>query len=257
MLSKSKKRLIERLKRPRLRKREGLVLAEGPRVVAEALRSELGVRGLWMEATMEDTPMGASLVAAAVDKGIQVVVVEDGALKGASDTDSPQSVLGIVEEPVAAPADSGGSVLLLDSLQDPGNVGTLIRSAWALGLAQVWTTPGCSDPWGSKAVRASAGAVFHMDVVALGDVAEALEGSKRALWVAEASGTPIPRLPEAGRSDWVLAVGNEGAGVSPAVQGLGTGVSIPMTRGADSLNVAVAGSILMYVLVQADRDRDP
>ncbi|NNF27365.1 MAG: RNA methyltransferase, partial [Gemmatimonadetes bacterium] len=149
-----------------------------------------------------------------------------------------------------------GRILLLDGLQDPGNVGTLIRTAWALDLTQVWTTRGCSDPWGSKAVRASAGAVFHLDIVGVGEADGGLAETQHRVWVADAAGTPITHVPDAGGTDWVLAVGNEGAGVSAAVRSLGPGVSIPMSKGADSLNVAVAGSILMYVLVQAGRDGD-
>lgn len=258
MLSKSKKRLVERLKRPRLRRRERLVLVEGPRVVAEALRSDVVIRDLWMEASVELASTGRSIAAAAAERGTEVAVVADGALRAVSDTESPQAVLAIVEEPAWAAADrrGGGRILLLDGLQDPGNVGTLIRTAWALGLTEVWISRGSVDPWGSKAVRASAGAVFHVTLVRPEAGVDALTSLGLPVWVADPSGTPVNQLTRAGRSDWVLAVGNEGSGVSDAVASLGSGVSIPMARGADSLNVAVAGSILMYVLAQAGRDGD-
>ena len=254
-LSKSKRRLMERLKKPRQRKREGLVLAEGHRVVKELLRSEWTVRGVWIEPTARSSTLGSSVVAAAAGRGVPVVAVDDGELEGVSDTESPQRVVAIGEEPPAGiPArGSEARVLLLDGVQDPGNVGTLIRTAWAMGMTQVWTSEGCADPWGTKAVRASAGAVFHTDLVRLAGLDDWGEHVTVPLWVADAGGRPVTHELTQDRAGWILAVGNEGAGVSEEVRRLGQSVSIPMAGGADSLNVAVAGSILMYVLAHGGR----
>jgi len=256
VLSKSKRRLLERLKRPRQRRREGLILAEGPRVVAEALASRLEIRDAWMETDVAGTPQGRDLIRAAEDRGVSFTLLDGGALADLSHTESPQAVLAIVAEPSEADPRLGGDarVLLLDGVQDPGNLGTLIRSAWGLGLTQVWITAGSTDPWGTKAVRASAGAVFHMDLVRMEDPDAELRSLTHSLLVADAAGTDIEALDLDPGRGWILVVGNEGAGPGASVRAQGRTVSIPMSHGMDSLNAAVAGSILMYVLTRRSRD---
>ena len=140
-------------------------------------------------------------------------------------------------------------MLVLDALQDPGNVGTLVRSAEALGARGVVALRGTADPWGPKAVRAAAGAAFRLPIVEA-DAAEALarlQAAGYALWAAEA-GAPPP--PPARPARIALAVGNEGAGLSaPVREAAAARVGVPLRGPTESLNAAVAGSILLYALL--------
>ena len=141
---------------------------------------------------------------------------------------------------------------MLDSLQDPGNVGTLVRTARALGVTGVVALDGTVDPWNPKAVRASAGAVFHVPLVrrAWPDLRSAL--GDRTLFAGAAGGTPAGDVkpPEA----WALVLGNEGSGVRAEILEAGARtVAVPMVDGAESLNAAIAGAILLYAFSRSGR----
>lgn len=261
MLSKSKRRLVDRLKRPRQRSREGLALVEGPRVVAEALRS--GVEVTWgaVGEAYAETEVGRWLGSLAADRGIELEAAEDDVVMGLADTETPRPVLLVVRPPVQAEASllAAGRYLYLDGVQDPGNVGTLIRSAWAFGLAGVLVGAGTADPWSPKVVRASAGGVFHVPFLTV--PAAGFEGSwPGPLLYAEARRDSAEHVVAEVGPSWVLAVGNEGAGVSDGIRAQGRPVSLSMQAAVDSLNAGVAGSILMYVLTyrgSSNRHPDP
>ena len=159
-------------------------------------------------------------------------------------------------------------------VQMPGNLGTLIRSAWAFGLDGVVVGRGTVDPWNPKVVRGSAGGVFHVPLIGEPEglrrtgagrmrlVSAGVEtGRERAtaearaaapnLLCADASGEPVEVVAAEGPRDWVLVVGNEGGGISPPLGARERAVAVPVVRGVDSLNVGVAGSILMYALMGA------
>jgi RNA methyltransferase, TrmH family len=140
-------------------------------------------------------------------------------------------------------------VLLLDAVQDPGNLGTLVRTAEALGVAAVVALPGTVDPWNAKAVRSAAGSLFRVPVLpATWKEARArLAGSGYRLLAAEVGGAPVAAVH--GRVG--LVVGNEGAGLSAAVRaGVDGRVGIPLQGRAESLNVAAAAAILLYELMR-------
>jgi TrmH family RNA methyltransferase len=144
----------------------------------------------------------------------------------------------------------GGIVLWLDHIQDPGNVGAIVRSAAGLGAAAVWLSPGCADPFSATAVRGAAGAVFRLPVEREVAAATAVERMKRVggeTWATDSRGQKIDdwRPPE----NCLLLIGAEGIGLDPDVAVLANGtVAIPMARGIESLNVAVATGILLQHL---------
>ena len=229
------------------------MLAEGPRVTAEALSSRCEV--LWgvMGDGYGDTAAGRQLAASASARGVELEVIPEAAVLEVCVTETPRPVLAVVREPGDGLARglAAGRYLYLDGVQDPGNVGTLVRSAWAFGLSGVVSGPGSADVWSDKAVRASAGAVFHLPHFTAGAQAEVeVEGGCTFLY-AEAGPDPVEELRLPPPNSWVLAVGNEGAGVSPEARSIGRPVSVSMAAGVDSLNVAVAGSILLYVLTRS------
>jgi TrmH family RNA methyltransferase len=142
--------------------------------------------------------------------------------------------------------------LVIDGVQDPGNVGTLIRTAHALGAAGTVVLRGTADPTSPKALRAAMGATFRHPVVSLDDTGFIAWARRHGvtLWASATDGTPLYRaLPSAGRGRGPIAVivGNEGAGIRPQLNAVAAQrVAIPLAQGAESLNVAVAAGILLY-----------
>ena len=250
-LSASRARLLGRLRRRRSREREGLVLAEGIRVAREALDGGASIR--FAVASPRALELGAAdLLRELRGSGVEVIELGDSEFDALADTDAPQGLLLVCQEPRPDLETVFGAnrLLLLDGLQDPGNVGTLVRSAAAFGLEGVVALDGTADPWGAKAVRASAGTVFQVPLVASpwATFAAHAGSDDRPLWIADASGTPV----EPGPTRWALVVGGEGAGVRPEVrEGAEGAVAIPMPGGTESLNAGVAGSILMYALTRS------
>ncbi len=151
----------------------------------------------------------------------------------------------------------GAVALVIDGVQDPGNVGTLIRTAHALGAAGTVVLRGTADPTSPKALRAAMGATFRHPVVTLDDGGFIAWARKHAvtLWAAAADGIPLARALGArdggrgtrGEGPIAVIVGNEGAGIRPQFNAVAAQrVAIPLAQGAESLNVAVAAGILLY-----------
>jgi TrmH family RNA methyltransferase len=142
-------------------------------------------------------------------------------------------------------------VLALDGVQDPGNFGALVRSARAFGSDLILAMTGTVDPWNPKAVRAAAGASFHVHIASLATETALswLRSSGFAILAADARGAPIDRIPRPDRV--ALVVGNEGAGVGEVVHSTADArVAVPIEPSAESLNVAVAAGILLYALTR-------
>ena len=164
-LSQRAARLIERLKTRKTRGREALVLVEGVRTVETALDGGAGVRFAVTSPGLGERPGGAELAARLRAMNADVREVGDAVLAELSDTEQPQGVLVVCEErTMALEALPTGRWLVLDAVQDPGNAGTLLRAAAAFGVDGVVALDGTVDLWSPKAVRASAGLVFHVPV---------------------------------------------------------------------------------------------
>jgi len=248
MPSKSQSKHVRALHRRKERRARGEFLVEGPRVLAELLRSGRPVTMvLYTEAALEE-PAGQALLAAAVEAGVPAELVSDAELRSHADTVTPQGWLATAPLPGWTWSDvDGARLMILDAIGDPGNVGTLIRAAEALGAGGVITLQGTADPWGPKVVRAAAGSSLRLPVLEARapEVLDRLREWNTPLWAAEAHGEIVertePRLPRL-----ALVLGNEGAGVSaPMREAADRIVAIPMRGEVESLNAAIAGAILM------------
>ncbi|MEM7418009.1 MAG: RNA methyltransferase [Gemmatimonadota bacterium] len=252
-LSQRRSALVRRLHRRKTREREGLVLVEGVRAAREALDADARVRFALLAPSLQTTADGPALTSVLVNSPAETTEVPDAELSALSGTENPQGVLLVCSEPEHdLAATEHGPILVLDALQDPGNVGTLIRSAVAFDFAGVWLLPGSADPWGAKAVRASAGSAFRRPVVRchLSEVQQQIRQSSLELWAAAADGVRIDRSAgDADRASVCLVVGNEGRGVSAEVrESADKIVRVEMPGPTESLNAAIAGSILMHAL---------
>ena len=247
-LSQRRSRLLRRLAVNRSRAREGLVPVEGIRAVAEALAADASIHFAVVSPRLEGTEEGRALrERLEVRPGVDVVEISDDEMTEHADTQHPQGVLLVCSEPEvdAATALRGSRrALVLDAVRDPGNVGTLVRSAVAFSFDPVLVLDGTADPWSAKAVRASAGTVFHASVARLSadEAVEALAAEGLPIFAASAEGVAGVEPPER----VAVAVGNEGAGVRQSLRDAAAAVvAVPMSGPAESLNVGIAGSILM------------
>ncbi len=232
------------------RKRDGMCLLEGEHL-AQSYADRVG--RLESIAIRDGGGSGALTPsqAALAQHAREVVLVAPALFDALSTLVSPTGVLAIASvPPVTVPA-ARGFVLALDEVQDPGNVGTLIRTAAAAGVAQVWLSRGCAFAWSVKTLRASQGAHFHTEVLEDVDLTAALSGFKGERWATlprDAGGVRTLSLFDAEFSgDSALVLSNEGHGLSPTILPVLTGgLCIPMRAGVESLNVATAGAIVLY-----------
>ena len=244
--------LARDLRRRKAREKHKLFVAEGVRAVEELLRSELSIRGALIAPQLLDAPRGAAL-AAALRARIDVEEVGPLEFASAAETESPQGVIAIAEVPQRSFADLGdawsGVVLVLDAVQDPGNVGTILRTAAAFGAVATVTLPGTVDLWNAKVVRSGMGSHFRHPAFSCTwselDSFRARAGLK--LYAADAAGEAVSAVDRPERIG--LVVGNEGAGLSDDARARADRVvALPLAPGVESLNVAVATGVLLYLL---------
>ena len=204
------------------------------------------------------TTRGTELRAVLESRAVQVQDVSAKAFGQLTDTETPQGIIAVVEPRRWKPEDlplagAAPTLLVIDGVQDPGNVGTLIRTAHALGAAATIVLRGTADVWGPKTLRAAMGATFRHPILSYDD-AMFITFARRhdvTLWATAADGEPLARVLGKGdgakRGVIAVIVGNEGAGIRPHLNAIAARrVAIPLAQGAESLNVAVAAGILLY-----------
>lgn len=237
------------LKQKKYRQQQGLFLAEGLRTVEEAVRYG-AVQSIFYTAIEDDRTRAVLEEAAA--KQIKLVCVSDKVLKKIVDTETPQGIIAVCEMRSKRLDDflaSGKMLLVLDRVTDPGNIGTMLRTADAAGVDGLLLLQGCADIYAPKTVRASMGSLFHLLV--LSGLSEELlvQAARKAgyeLLVTCLDGADnLYKADLKGRLAFVM--GNEANGVSPALLAAADKrVFIPMQGRAESLNVAMAAGIVMF-----------
>jgi len=248
---------VRDLQRRKARGRRGLAVVEGVRLVEEALAAGLEFKGALVSPELARTTRGQALTAELASHAVAVEEVGSRTFGDLAGTDTPQGILAIVQPRAWGLTDiAAGPLLVVDGVQDPGNVGTLIRTAHALGAGASLLLRGSADPMNPKALRAAMGATFRHPVVQLDDGPFIAWARERGitLWAAAADGVPLARALDSRTSRQELIaviVGNEGAGIRPQLNAIAAQrVAIPLARGAESLNVAVAAGILLYEVLR-------
>jgi TrmH family RNA methyltransferase len=251
-------RFAKRLLTKKGRDRSGFYLIEGPKLLSEALDCDAEVPFAFF---CEEGPGGFSryeaLACRAAAARASVLLTTERVFCRMADTKTPQGVLAAVKKPVRDAAGffscAGGNVLVLDRVQDPQNVGSLIRTADAAGLGGVIVVFGTGDPFAPKAVRAAAGALFRAPLLFVRDASEAvalLTAAGKRVAVADARGGTSCYEADLAR-DVAFVIGNEGSGSSRAfTAGASAVVRIPMPGGAESLNAAAAAAVLLFESVR-------
>ncbi len=244
---------LRSLYRRQVRYRERLFLIEGVRLLEEALAVGYPPRlALYVPERLGETPRGQALLEQLAATGTAMTTTPT-ILDGVADTVTPQGVVAAVPMPELPPRPAG-LLLVLDNIRDPGNCGTILRTAEAAGASIVYCAPGTVDPFSPKVVRGGMGAHFRLPLRVAGWDEIAAAVADRQLLLADAHGQQVYD-----QVDWrrptALIVGGEAEGAGQqALEFNPTLVSIPMVGGAESLNVAVATAILLF---EARRSREP
>ncbi len=242
-LKNPKVQLWKSLKDRKGRRETGCFMAEGRKMVEEALASTFPVEALLVdEARVAEFTLPADISAYALPENVLAAVC---------DTKTPQGIAAVVR--ISQSAAPGPRVVALDGVQDPGNVGTIIRTADAAGLEGVILSEQCADVFSPKVLRATMGSIFRMPLVVTGDLPGYLTGLRQqgySVISSQLDGEPFyQRQPVGGR--FCLIIGNEGNGISDEVKATATHrVKLPMRGGAESLNAAIAAGIMMYDLMK-------
>ncbi len=243
---------IRALALPKNRKASGLFVAEGLKLVADAVEAGWTLRTLVHAARVAEQPLVRRLAAGAHAKGGSVISVSEAVLAKISRRDNPQTVLGVFEQRIMRAGEirprDGDVWIALEAVRDPGNLGTIVRTADAVGAAGVILVGDTVDPFSTEAVRATMGSIFAVPL-ARATVADFLELARK--WSGAVMGTHLAATADYRKADYrtpvLLVMGGEQAGLTAEVAAACTTlVKIPMAGKADSLNLAVATAILLF-----------
>jgi TrmH family RNA methyltransferase len=237
--------------RPKERRENGAFLAEGVRLVEEALSAGWDFR--FVLYTDGLSPRGQDLVKSLTTRGVDVEPVVENLFQSLTETENPQGIIAVLAlDPPGSllPPAKLDFVLIPDQIRDPGNLGTLLRTAAAAGVQAVFIPPETTDPFAPKVVRAGMGAHFRLPILSLtwDQLGERVAGM--SVYLSDADGK---------KSCWevdfihptALVIGGEAEGASAQARGLATEmIRIPMPGHMESLNAGVAGAVLMYEAVR-------
>lgn len=229
------------------REQQNLAVVEGVRLAEEVVESGLPLAFWLATPDLAEKERGARVLAELARRGVEGALISREVFDRAADTQHPQGLFLAFAPRHRTLADLvPGLVVLADGLTDPGNLGTLIRTADALGAAGLVTAAGGVDPYSPKVVRSAMGSLFRLPVVKNVASDAALAAWPAQVVVAEADGAALPWEVDF-RKPTVLVVGSEAHGPSAAArQAASVRVRIPMPGGAESLNATVAASLLLY-----------
>ncbi len=218
-------------------------LVEGNKMVAEALSSGLPVQAVLIR---EDVTLSFP-----IPTDIPVYTLSETAFSAVSDTKTPQGIAAVLSRKVKPI--TGTKIIALDAVQDPGNVGTIIRTADAAGLDGILLGPNCADLFSPKVLRSTMGSIFRMSFAFPEDLPATLREYKTKVFSilsSQLDGDPFYKR-ENISSSFILVIGNEGNGISDPVKQEATHrLRLPIRGGAESLNAAVAAGIMMYDLMK-------
>lgn len=241
--------LLRELQKPRARREHGLFVCESAKMVGEAVALHLA-QTLFVEKGREAEY--AQMAAQAESMGCALYVVSQAVMQAVSTAKTPQGIVCTAKIPEPPKTLTGKRIVALDGVQDPGNVGTILRTADAAGFDGAIFGPGCADLYGAKTLRATMGSVFRVPVMTTENLPETLEAMKRegyAVAATELGGEDFYAYCPRGRA--ILVIGSEGQGISGPVCAAATHhLALPMRGGAESLNAAVAAGIMIYEMAR-------
>ena len=235
---------VASLSEKKYRKQNGTFLVESYKLVSEVVGGSMELVKLYVEQSVVDKYTD-------IIKKCEpnVVVLSQAAFNKISDTVSSQGIIAEVKMKDAKEFDFSEPFIILDRISDPGNMGTIIRTAAAVGYKNI-VLINCSDPYNPKTVRSSAGGIFYTNFhqISFDELMEKVKKANAGIYIADMNGENVFNL-KATDKVYGLVIGNEGGGISEAFRKNATKViSLPMKSQMESLNAAVSGSVIMYQL---------
>jgi TrmH family RNA methyltransferase len=244
MLGKSQAKYIQSLGQKKVRDEEGVFVAEGPKIVAELLASSqakiqrLYALPSWIKANQNDC------------NGVELVEADEKDLEKISQLTTPNQVIAVIKKfETSADIKTNGIVsLVLDTIQDPGNLGTIIRIADWFGIDQIICSTDCADMYNSKVVQSTMGSIARVNLFYT-DLVEWMQEQKDVfIYAAALEGQNVTAMKTI--NEGLIVIGNESKGISPAVFELvDVKITIPRKGSAESLNAAVAAGIILSHVV--------
>lgn len=243
---------LRSLSESKSRKKEKAFLIEGIKMVEEALRDNLGVKMLIAAPSLVQHH-GKGVLKLAESRGIDILWISERLMDALSESKTPQPVMAEVtmkqhsEEGLLS--NEAGLIVIAHQLQDPGNLGTIIRTAEAVGASGLAITHNTVDPFNAKAIRASMGSILRMPVVPIGDIETFMKTCKQRGFqtVATVLAAEKTHFDVDLRKPTAVVLGQEGAGLPQDIMpGIDLRVRIPMAATIDSLNVATAAAVILY-----------
>jgi TrmH family RNA methyltransferase len=232
------------------RQQERRLVFEGVRLVEEAVRAGVTPDLVFHTEAIAEDRRGGRLLVSLRRMAVICYVVSEAVMAACTDTKTPQGILAVVPIPRLLPKPHPTFTLIVDRVRDPGNLGTMLRTALAAGVERVLLAPGTVDANNPKVVRAAMGAHLYVPIAVLGWDAIAEAVAESDVWLAAADGELLYTA-----VDWTrpvaLIAGSEAAGAGHEAETLAQGrVSIPMTKGVESLNAAVATAVILFEAVR-------
>ncbi len=233
------------LKDKKFRRYYGSFLVEGEKLAREVLASDSPIN-IYIEKGCEDK--FSDIISSFGDK---VIILSPAVFSKIASTETPQGIVVELAMKETGRLQFSGPFLVLDNIQDPGNMGTIIRTAAAVGIQEV-VMINCVDPYSPKVVRSSSGTITKLDLFSLSvdELEEEVKRQNAQLFVADMNGENIFNVRDVPEV-FGLVVGSEGQGVSQRLRAMTSRVlSLPMQRGVESLNASVSASVLLYELLK-------
>jgi len=248
MTSKTDIKQLTRLSTKKGRNEYGLYLIEGLRIIRSALRAQAPINRIFVTARFEES-VDYQSISNLFNKILKPEIIDEKTMKQITQTVTPSGILAVCSLPkiTELPSTIASNWLYLDKIADPGNLGTLLRSAAWFGTTQVALSPHCADPFNPKVMRGGMGAHFSLQMVTNCDLRQ-FKSSDHLLIGADHRGMSIVDFNNNAK-DWVLVIGSEAHGISKENSNhIEYSLSIPANGSGNSLNAAVAGSIILYCL---------
>ena len=242
---------IKGLKRKKNRWENRLFIIEGIKIIEEAIINGIKIKNILFSDSFFESEDGAVFYGNIKNRD-NIIKVQDSLFNSLSDTENPQGIMAICEFNIGSLADidyiNNISLLFLDGIQDPGNMGTIIRTADAFSIDGIILGEGCVDPYNLKVVRSTMGSIFRVSLYINDNSKKILEDFKNKgfeILATSLDGSPIYDIDFSGK--FICVIGNEANGVDHGILAMADRcIKIPMPGNAESLNAGVAASIIMY-----------
>ena len=257
MLSSIQINKLKSLHQKKFRRQENRFLLEGHRLIEQALSANAKIEEIWMTNKSFRSPNSKDILKQIENKNIPWSIAPNKIIKQISDSLNDQGIIALAPIPIYKKYKNPPKrSIYLDGISDPGNMGTLLRTAAWFGIKSVFRSTECVDPFNSKVVRSAMGAHFyfsHFKVINEENIINDFTKSGIEVLGADMEGSSIHSLNVSNIKGWILVLGSEAHGISESARGLATTmVTIPGVKGMESLNVSVSGGILLHVLTSSD-----